>query len=71
MLSKANTLLVALGSSILMSSAQHLFIHGDHVDEGFLIGETSQIVKPMPELAQFKCQYMDENYVVNLQELSI
>ena len=72
MISKISIPLLLLGGTILSAKAQQMFIHGDHVDEGYLLGEKSQVVNiPTQQLSQFKCQFIDENYAINLQQLSI
>jgi hypothetical protein len=56
MIFKTQVLLISIGLTISLSAAQHLFIHGDHIDEGVFLGDTSQAVNRTPqELAQFKC----------------
>jgi hypothetical protein len=54
MISKSNKVLITLASALLLSSAQQLFMHEDHVHEGIYLGEAPTKI-PMEELMQFKC----------------
>ena len=49
MISKANLLILSFAFLALASSAQQLFIHGDHIDEGFLLGDKASVVVPETE----------------------
>ncbi len=72
MISKISIPFLLIGGILSSTTAQQLFIHGDHVDEGYLLGDKSQVVDlPTQDLSQFKCQFIDENYAINLQDMSI
>lgn len=53
MISKTNSIILALTAATLAVNAQQVFLHGETLKEGIMIDEKSKM--PVNNLLQFKC----------------